>query len=59
MSQNCNTGHKFVTEWEENYQYTEALNGYVDKYEVYRAYVTCGNCGIQQTRFGKSYIEGE
>jgi hypothetical protein len=56
MSDNCN--HEFITTWEETYQYeAQELNGYIDKFEVYRADVTCSNCGIQQSRFGKSYIE--
>ena len=48
--------HKLMTTWEETYQYTEELNGYTDRYEVYRADVVCINCGIQMSRFGKTYL---
>jgi len=55
MSENCN--HEFVDEWEETYQYIEELNGYKDKIEIYRADAICIKCKIEQSRFGKSYIE--
>jgi len=57
MSEDCN--HKFVTTYEETYQYTEHLNGYEDRYEVYEADETCSKCGIYMSRFGKTLLEGE
>ena len=57
MNEDCN--HKFVTTYEETHQYTEHLNGYEDRYEVYEADETCSKCGIYMSRFGKTLLEGE
>ena len=57
MSENCN--HKFVTTYEETYQYTDTSRGYEDRYEIYEAYETCSKCGIYMTRKGKTFLEDE
>lgn len=57
MSENCN--HKFVTTYEETYQYTDTSRGYEDRYEIYEADETCSKCGIYMTRKGKTFLEDE
>ena len=57
MSEDCN--HKFVTTYEETYQYTDISRGYEDRYEAYRAYETCSKCGVYMSRSGKTFLGGE